>query len=58
MTNYLVEESETDRMSDAQRPMTDTERDRIIKHISREIEALDDAQRVQPTQPGATTQAA
>lgn len=56
--DYLAEESETDRISDAQRPMTEKERDRIIKQISKEIEALDDAQRVQPAQPGATSKAA
>lgn len=50
MTDYLAEERETDRMSDAV-SMTEAERDRIIKQISKEIEALYNAQRVQPEEP-------
>lgn len=41
MTDYIEGENETDRMSDTQRLMTEAERDRIIKQISEEVEAID-----------------
>lgn len=59
MIDYQHEETETDRMIDAMyKPMPEAERDRIIKRISKEIEAMDNAERVQPAQPSTATQAA